>query len=385
MINNYGIRYIFGRTFPIPQNPAFDLGPKSWRIAITGIGSQGAEISPFARAIDWGDTYSPHLDENSIYNETIPYGLNGVPALVGGVFAGHHQTIVGNGTQDQSTSLSVIDNGNGVSICSNDICIKNNASWRPLGQTEDWHRPWTKLPWEPAQGFPYHTPFSWNHPYGDAGNPNENLNVRCWSWFVTNNRWRASTMPVGNVVVFAESSGGSDKGLILGYSRFYRSLQLRPQESVCISYRGWFESDHCSNKFLYRLIHYALNGDNADFLGSNWTLRLCSAPLNTKSPYEEIIEIEGEGYTAKPISSWSVYEDTLTGHVAESFINTSADTDWSTITHVVVTCSYPDDMTEQEGIGNPAFWYELPEPRTLMPGDTLALPDGIKLKLEQHD
>ena len=105
MINNYGIRYVFGRTFPIPSDPAFDLATKSWRIAITGIGSQGSEISPFAQAMDWGNTYSPHLDKTAIYNETIPYGLNGVPALVGGVFAGHHQTIVGNDTQDQSTSL----------------------------------------------------------------------------------------------------------------------------------------------------------------------------------------------------------------------------------------------------------------------------------------
>ena len=384
MINYYGIRYIFGRTFPIPADSYFSLGLKSWRLAITGIDCQSLEKSPYGLEIDWGHSSSPHLSKTATCDATIPQGYNAVPALIGGVFSGHHNTIVGNDTQDQSTTLSVVDHGCGVSIHSGDFCFKNNASWRPLGQSEEWHRPWIKLAWEPTQGFPYHVPKAYNHYYGDPTDTEEDPNVRCWAWLTENNRWRASTMPVGNVVIYSEPSGGLDKGLILGYSYFYRPLQLRPQESVCINYNSWIGSEYCTNKFLSRLIAYALDGTNANHYGSGWTLRLCKSAPNPKSTYEDVVEIAGEGYAAKTISSWSVDTDTLIGVIAGSFGNTSVDTNWETITHVVVTCNYADDVPAQEGIGNPAFWFELPTPRTLSPGDTLSFPNGVKLRLDQE-
>ena len=87
----------------------------------------------------------------------------------------------------------------------------------------------------------------------------------------------------------------------------------------------------------------------------------------------------------KTISDWVVDVDTLTGTVSGAFENTSQDTAWDELTHLVVTCEYSDDTPEQASMGNPAFWFELPDPVTLAPGDTFSLPNGFSLRINQHD
>ncbi len=374
MLHAEGAQYIISRAFRIGGSyGAF----RQWEMGICGLNTTGPDQTPPG----WWFTYQyvPPYDENTPYANMIA----GV-ACEGGALDSVHRGIFSYARQP--VQLAAESLGRSMRTSTSPANFVNHLQWEPRG-VDPGYREWSNRPWESLHRWPWVNPFWDVDTFPDpppVPDPNPD-GTPSWALMLATDPYTGVTFSVGLAFIASVDA----PRVLLASSRFLRPIQIPPGGALVAPFESLIRPTASTAAFLEVVTRRAFES-GYEIVPGGYRCGLSCAPEirhdSTLADVQEVDYLVSEGYDRIELSEdWTLEPDGFSVRASTPWSNTFENTGtapWQTVTHVFVSCAY---IGGSGGKDNLAFWYALPAPIILQPGERIIVPNGVVWSLTNHD